>query len=134
MPLHCEETEGCFLSCFSKMCVQTKILYMYQQVFLFFHPSLFPAMYALQLLPDFFFFFNFRRRLNPWKIDLLCLHRQLQKLHCCSCCAAREYSVGKLVNFTLTIWKLRFLTSIQIMHLKALISLFQRITIVQYFD
>lgn len=45
------------------------------------------------------FFFSFSEKITPWKIYLLCLHSQLQKLHCCSWCAAREYSLGKLVNY-----------------------------------
>lgn len=62
-------------------------------------PSLFPAFCQLCMHCNCFqIFFFFQRRLNPWKIDLLCLYRQLQRLHCCSCCAAREYSLGKLVN------------------------------------
>lgn len=66
------------------------------------HPSLFPAFCQLCMQYNCFQIFlknYFQRRLKPWKIDLLCLHRQLQRLHCCSCCAAREYSLGKLVNY-----------------------------------
>lgn len=132
-----EEFQGSFLPCFLLMCDQSKIVCICINRFSS-HPNLFTSFFlnmcALQLLPEFFFLLLEKRKAlqnRPFVLTYVIAEASLLLLLC-----TKRLLTWKVIYwfYFWMVWKSWLLFSVYILHLKALVSLFQRISTVCYFN